>query len=83
MFDWGNSHVGVTYVLDCDIVVNEFELQTHYYVQFRTDTFGKGKNSFIPSVMGQIVPLLSFYKDGFNIKEPTKIDVHLNWRKDV
>ena len=30
--------------LDCWIVVNEFELQSHYYAHFRADTLGKGMN---------------------------------------
>ena len=30
-------------VLDCDIVVREFELQSCYYVHFRTNTLGKGE----------------------------------------
>ena len=28
----------VTNMLDCDIVVNEFELQTRYYIHFQTNT---------------------------------------------
>ena len=32
----------VVKVLDCGIVVSEFELQSHYYVHFRTNTLGKG-----------------------------------------
>ena len=34
----------VANVLNCKIVVNEFELQSCSYVQFRTNTFGKGMN---------------------------------------
>ena len=34
-------------VLDCDIVVSEFELQLRYCVSFRTDTLRKGSNPFI------------------------------------
>ena len=45
--------------LDCEIVVSEFELQSHYYVHFRTNTLGKGMNLFILP-MGLIVPPLSF-----------------------
>ena len=30
--------------LDCGIVVKEFKLQLRSYVQFRTNTFGKGMN---------------------------------------
>ena len=34
-------------VLDCVIVVSEFELQSCYYDHFRVNTFKKGMNSFI------------------------------------
>ena len=37
----------VVKVLDCDIVVSEFELLSRYYVDFRTDTFKKNMNLFI------------------------------------
>ena len=32
------------------------------------NTLGKGMNSLLRLVMGQIVPLLFFYKDDFSIK---------------
>ena len=35
-------------VLDCNLKVNEFELQSSYYVHFLTDTIGKGTNPLIP-----------------------------------
>ena len=41
---------------------------------FRTNAYEKGMNSLIP----KIVPLLFFYKDGFGLKEPTKVDMPLN-----
>ena len=39
----------VANVLDCKIVVKEFELQSRYYVHFHTNSLGKCKNPFIPS----------------------------------
>ena len=36
-------------VLDCDMVDRKFELQSHYYVHFQTNTLVKGMNSFIPT----------------------------------
>ena len=33
--------------LECGIVVREFELQSRYYVHFRTNTLGKGMNRLI------------------------------------
>ena len=38
--------------MDCRIVVSEFELQTRYYVHFRTNTQGKGMNTLILPAMG-------------------------------
>ena len=38
--------------LDCGIVVREFELQSHYYVLFRTNTLGKDMNPLILPSMG-------------------------------
>ena len=38
--------------MDCAVVINEFELQSRYYVHFRTITLGKGMSSFIHAAMG-------------------------------
>ena len=38
----------VANVLDCDIVVSEFELQSCYYFPFQTNTLAKDMNSLIP-----------------------------------
>ena len=38
----------VANVLDFDLVVNEFELQPHYHVQFLEIFFGNGMNPLIP-----------------------------------
>ena len=42
----------VTNVLDCDIVVNEFEPHSEYYVHFWTNILCKGMNLFISMVIG-------------------------------
>ena len=39
-------------VLDCGIVVSEFEFQKRYYVYFRTNTLGKGMNPVSLLAMG-------------------------------
>ena len=44
----GSPRDVVANVLDCDIIVNEFELQSHYHVHIRTNTLGKGMKSVIP-----------------------------------
>ena len=38
--------------VDSGIVVSEFELQSRYYIQFRTKTLGKGMNRLILPAMG-------------------------------
>ena len=42
-----NNHGAVVNVLDCDIVISEFELQSRYYVYFRINTPEKGMIPFI------------------------------------
>ena len=39
-------------VLVCDLEVNEFELQSGYFVHFQTNTPGKSMNSLILPVIG-------------------------------
>ena len=43
----GGHRGEVANVMDCNIVVNEFEFQLHYYVHFPTHTPRKGMNSHI------------------------------------
>ena len=38
--------------LDYGIVVSEFELQSRYYVHFRTNNLGKGMNPLILPALG-------------------------------
>ena len=54
----------VVNVPDGDIVGSQFELQSRYYVHFRTDTFEKGIQPLFPYV----VLLLFLYSDGFGLK---------------
>ena len=39
-------------VMDSEIVVSEFELQSHYHIHFRTNTLGKDVNPFYPPIYG-------------------------------
>ena len=40
--------------MNCGIVVREFVLQSRYYVHFRANTLGKGRNPLIlPPAMGK------------------------------
>ena len=49
--DEERPHGIVVKVLDCDIVVREFELELRYYFHFRTNTIGKGIKPVISSAM--------------------------------
>ena len=61
----GNSGGVVANVLDCDIVVNGFKLQSRYYVHFWFNTLRK---SMKLSATDWIIPLMFFYKDSVDIK---------------
>ena len=59
---------GVTKVLNYNLDVSEFKLQSHYYIHFQANTFGKGMMSHISLAIGSILSLLFFYSDNFGIK---------------
>ena len=54
--------------LDRGIILRKFELQSRYYIPFRTNTLGKGMNPLLLPYMRYIVPLVSFWKDRFSVK---------------
>ena len=72
------THGVVANVLNCDIVVSEFELQSCFYVYIRTNTIGKYMNPIVLSAIGEIVPLLFFYKNSLDFKLPAKFGMPLN-----
>ena len=43
-----SRHTIVVNVLECDIIVSKFELQSCYYIHFWTNTLGKGMNTIYP-----------------------------------
>ena len=45
-------------VLDCDIVVSDFESHSSYYVHFQINTLRKGMGPLIFPVMSQIVSVV-------------------------
>ena len=55
----------MTKVLNCSLEVSEFEIQSRYYVHFRTNTFGKGIE----------LPYLSSYVVNENLKKLWKMKV--------
>ena len=53
LFKWGGGPRELRLkAIDWGIVVSEFALQSRYYVHFRTNTLGKGKNPLILPAMG-------------------------------
>ena len=56
-----NTHGVMAKVLDCSLEISEFELQSIYYVPFRTNTLGKNiKLLYTPnSVLNGITAVLS------------------------
>ena len=57
---WAYPHGVMVKAMDCGIGVRKFELQSHYYFHFRTNTLGKAMNPLILPAMGKIVLLLFF-----------------------
>ena len=55
-------------MLDCNLKVSEFELQSRYYIYFWTNNLGKEESWIILSTVGLIVSLLVFYTDSFDIE---------------
>ena len=52
----GSPNEVVANILDCDIVVNEFEFQSLCHINFRTNIYGKDMNPLISQANHQIVP---------------------------
>ena len=76
---WRSTRGVMANVLDCDMVINEFKLQSRNYDHFQTRTIGeKHEPSLSLLAMGQIKPLLSLYKDCLGIKSPKKVYIPLN-----
>ncbi len=50
--------------LDCGIVVNDFELQLRYYVNFRTNTLGNYMDPLIIPYMGARVVIVIVVGNG-------------------
>ena len=64
-----HPHGVIANVLNCDILVSEFEFQSRYYVRFQTNTLRKDmKHLFSLPGMVLIVPLMFSYNDGLGIK---------------
>ena len=73
----------MAYVLDNKLDVSEFEFQSLTNVHFRTYTLQKNMNCPILQAVISIVALLLFYKNGFDLKYLTKIDIPLKKRNET
>ena len=61
-------------VLDCNILVSEFELQLRYCIDFRTNILKKGISSLIPHyARGYIDSLLFFLRMDLALNNPQKM----------
>ena len=58
-------------LVDWTLEISEFEIPSRCYVQFHTDTFGKGINAFVFPAIVWIVSMILFNKDVFDIKYPS------------
>ena len=56
----------VAFMLDCSMIVSEFELQSFYSIYFRANTLAKSMKPFSYVLNNTTVQF--FYKDGFDIK---------------
>ena len=59
----GTSHGLVAKMLDCDMILCKFKIQSSCYVPFWNNTFEKSMNLLISSGICKIVTLLFFYKE--------------------
>ena len=62
----------VTNMVECKIVVSEFEFQSCNYVIFR-NIYSWERYGLLSPTIEQIVRLLYFYKDSFDLKKPSLI----------
>ena len=81
--DDDDMYVCMYKVLNYDIVVSEFKLQSRHYFNFLTKTLEKGMEPLFSQTMSSIVQVLFFYKDGFSIKNTTNIDVQTKKKNQV
>ena len=70
-------------VLDCNIKVSDFDLQSRYHLQVRKNNLGRSTEPPLSlPAMGWVVSLLFFSKDSFGIKQPSKFDMLLKqWKQ--
>ena len=64
--------------LACGIGVSEFELQSRYYVHFRTNTLKKGMDPLSSHLWVKEYRCCEKKKDGFGIKQLENVDMPLN-----
>ena len=74
----GSPYGIVDNMMDCDIMINEMNSSFAITFTFGLIPWGKVWTPIIPPAMDEILSLLSFDKDGFHIKQSSKVDMPLN-----
>ena len=77
---WGGPCGVVAYVLDCDIIISKFKLQSCYYIHFQTNILWKGMNSLIPPCYGLNSSTTSL-RMALALKKNMNADILLNKEK--
>ena len=70
-------------VLDREIVVREFELQSRYHVHFRTNTLEKRYEPLILQLLVELYHYCSSIRTALSINWLTKVDMPLNKETEV
>ena len=71
-----NSYSIIANVLDCDIIVNEFEPQSRNYIHFQINTLRKGMNPLILPLMNEISLHCSSTKLTLALNNPRRLIWH-------
>ena len=72
----GSFYGEMVKVPDCGLELSKFELQSRYYVHFRTNAQAKRMNPIISSAMGYIVTLLLFSSIDLALDNPGRLVWH-------
>ena len=65
-------------MLNCDLEVNEFEIQSRYYVPSRTNIFGKGISTLFPQLHVKKYHYYSSTMIALTLNNPRKVGTPLN-----
>ena len=63
-------------MMNYDIFISKFKIQSRYYVHFRTNTLGKGMNSFIPHLSVNYYHNYTFTQIALALNSPGRLICH-------